>query len=299
VSVVVVGTIGIDDIATPSGQVREVLGGSATYAAIASRLFAPTSLVSVVGEDFPPAHHETLLSRDINLDGLRVESGKTFRWGGRYHDDLNSRETVFVELNVVDNFEPRLPESAAAHRFIFLGNTAPTVQMGVLDQVCDECFVVTDSMDFWIEGQRRGVTDVFRRSSLVVLNDQEVRMFSGELSLTSAVAHIMHLGPRAVAVKRGEYGAALAASGAWFFAPGFPLSEVVDPTGAGDAFAGAMLGSIAEAGQPTDAALRRAIVYGSVVASYTVESFGIARLATLKRSEVDARYCMFRRLVEF
>ncbi len=295
----VVGTVGIDDIATPSGQVTEVLGGSATYAAMASRLFAPTTLTSVVGEDFPDAHRQILEARDIDLDGLEVAKGKTFRWGGRYHDDLNTRDTEFVDLNVVADFQPHVPSASASNGFVFLGNTSPGVQMSVLDQVDDGSFVVTDSMDFWIEGQGEALTEVFRQSSLVVLNDQEVRMFSRAQSLSDSVAHILRLGPQAVAVKRGEYGAALAAGEEWFFAPGYPLADVIDPTGAGDAFAGAMLGSIAEDGEANEAVMRRAIVYGSVVASYTVESFGTDRLATLTRAEVDARYRAFRRLVEF
>ncbi len=293
------GTVGIDDIATPSGQVTEVLGGSATYAAMASRLFAPTTITSVVGADFPDAHRQTLASRDIDLGGIEVAEGKTFRWGGRYHDDLNTRDTEFVDLNVVADFQPHVPLASASNGFVFLGNTAPGVQMSVLDQVDDESFVVTDSMNFWIEGQGEALTDVFRRSSFVVLNDQEVRMFSRVQSLPDAVAHILRLGPQAVAVKRGEYGAALAAGDEWFFTPGYPLPEVVDPTGAGDAFAGAMLGSIAEAGEANQATMRRAIVYGSVAASYTVEAFGTDRLVTLTRAEVDARYRAFRRLVEF
>lgn len=298
-SVVVVGTVGIDDIATPFGEVTEVLGGSATYAAMASQLFAPTTLTSVVGEDFPDAHHQTLASRNIDLDGLEVAKGKTFRWGGRYQDDLNTRDTEFVDLNVVADFQPRVPSTAASNGFVFLGNTAPSVQMSVLDQIGDESFIATDSMDFWIEGAGDLLTEVFRRSSLVVLNDQEVRMFSRLRSLPDAVAHILRLGPQAVAVKRGEYGAALAAGEEWFFVPGYPVPVVVDPTGAGDAFAGAMLGSLAEAGEASEAAMRRAIVYGSVVASYTVESFGTDRLAVLTRAEVNARYGVFRRLVEF
>ena len=296
-SVVIVGTVGIDDIATPTGQVSRILGGSATYAALAARLFAPTALVSVVGTDFPPAHRRTLEERGIDLSGLEVAEGRTFRWGGRYHDDLNTRDTEFVELNVVADFTPRMPATNAD--YIFVGNIEPGIQMSVLDQIDPRAFVITDSMDHWIQDRASELADVFRRSSLVVLNDQEVRMFSREPRVPLAVAPILELGPQAVAVKMGEYGAVLAHGENWFFAPGYPLPDVVDPTGAGDAFAGAMLASLAETGALSDAALRRAIVYGSVAASFTVEAFGVERLAALTRGDVEARYAEFKEFVAF
>ena len=245
-SVVIVGTVGIDDIATPTGQVTRVLGGSGTYAALAARLFAPTALVSVVGTDFPSSHRQLLEGRGVDLAGLDVVEGETFRWGGRYHEDLNTRDTEFVELNVVTEFTPRIPGTNAD--YIFVGNIEPGIQLSVMEQLDTDAFVATDSMDHWIRGQSAELAEVFRRSALVVLNDQEARMFSGESRVPRAVGPILALGPRAVAVKMGEYGAVLAADDEWFFAPGYPLPEVVDPTGAGDAFAGAMLGSLAEAG---------------------------------------------------
>ena len=380
-SVVIVGTVGIDDIATPTGQVTRVLGGSGTYAALAARLFAPTALVSVVGTDFPGAHRQLLEGRGVDLAGLDVAEGETFRWGGRYHEDLNTRDTEFVELNVVTEFTPRIPATNAD--FIFVGNIEPGIQLSVMEQLDPAAFVATDSMDHWIRGQSAELAEVFRRSALVVLNDQEARMFSRETRVPKAVGPILALGPQAVAVKLGEYGAVLAADDEWFFAPGYPLPEVVDPTGAGDAFAGAMLGSLAEAGafgrgrggdggvdsrirgndgggdpspqpsptrgegssaedpspqpsptrgegssaedpspQPSPTRregssaedphpnpppargreqedLRRAIVYGSVAASFTVEAFGVERLAAVTREDVEARYAEFKRLVAF
>ena len=296
-SVIIVGTVGIDDIATPTGQATRVLGGSATYAALAARLFAPTALVSVVGTDFPQAHRQTLEERGIDLDGLDVAQGRTFRWGGRYHDDLNTRDTEFVELNVVADFTPRMPSADVG--FVFVGNIEPRVQLSVLGQIDPQSFVLTDSMDHWIRDHTPALEDVFRRSSMIVLNDQEVRMFSREPRVPRAVVPILELGPKAVAVKMGEYGAVLASEGDWFFAPGYPLPDVVDPTGAGDAFAGAMIGSLAEAGDLSGPALRRAIVYGSVAASFTVEAFGVERLAALTRRDVEARYAEFKEFVAF
>ncbi len=376
-SVVIVGTVGIDDIATPSGQVTRVLGGSGTYAALAARLFAPTALVSVVGTDFPESHRRLLEGRGVDLAGLDVVEGETFRWGGRYHEDLNTRDTEFVELNVVTAFTPRIPATNAD--YIFVGNIEPGIQLSVMEQLDTDAFVATDSMDHWIRGQSAELAEVFRRSALVVLNDQEARMFSGESRVPRAVGPILALGPQAVAVKMGEYGAVLAADDEWFFAPGYPLPEVVDPTGAGDAFAGAMLGSLAEAGafgggrggdggvdsrlrgndgvdpspQPSPSRgegagpdgpspqlspsgeearsfgggrggggevdsrlrgndgvgrgsdgmgrddLRRAIVYGSVVASFTVEAFGVERLAALTRADIEGRYAEFKEFVAY
>ncbi|MCY4113849.1 MAG: PfkB family carbohydrate kinase [Chloroflexi bacterium] len=361
-SVVIVGTVGIDDIVAPAGRATRVLGGSGTYAALAARLFAPTALVSVVGTDFPEAHRQLLEGRGVDLTGLDVVEGETFRWGGRYHEDLNTRDTEFVELNVVTEFTPRIPATNAD--YIFVGNIEPGIQQSVMEQLDSAAYVATDSMDHWIRGQSAELAEVFRRSTLVVLNDQEARMFSRESRVPKAVGPILALGPQAVVVKLGEYGAVLAHGGEWFSAPGYPLPEVVDPTGAGDAFAGAMLGSLAEARafgggrgsdggmdshlrgndggedpspQPSPARgegdgpdaphpspppargrghadphpnpprargrghedLRRAIVYGSVAASFTVEAFGVERLAAVTREDVEARYAEFKELVAF
>ena len=297
--VVVIGTVGIDDIQTPHGGVQAVLGGSATYASLAARHFAATTLSSVVGHDFPAAYRRRLEDAGIDLRGLETAAGKTFRWGGRYSTDLNSRETTFVDLNVLKDFNPKVPDHATVGSFVFLGNTDPDIQLRILEQVVDPRFIVVDSMDFWIQGNRPALVDVIQRCSCVVLNDEEIRLFSGQLSLPRAVESIFELGPAAVVVKRGEYGAALAANGEWFFAPGFPLHDVIDPTGAGDTFAGALLGSLAESGALDAAALRRAVVYGSVVASFTVEAFGVERLSALTRAEIDERFASFRRLVAF
>ncbi len=296
-SVVIVGTVGIDDIATPTGQVSRILGGSGTYAALAARLFAPTALVSVVGTDFPSDHRRLLVGRGVDLAGLDVVEGETFRWGGRYHEDLNTRDTEFVELNVVTEFTPRIPSNNAD--YIFVGNIEPGIQLSVMEQLDPAAYVATDSMDHWIHGQSAELAEVFRRSTLVVLNDQEARMFSRESRVPKAVGPILALGPQAVVVKLGEYGAVLAHGGEWFSAPGYPLPEVVDPTGAGDAFAGAMLGSLAETGAIDGADLRRAVVYGSVAASFTVEAFGVERLAAVTREDVEARYAEFKELVAF
>ena len=291
--VVVIGTVGIDDIETTRASVHGVLGGSATYACLASRCFAPTTLSSVVGHDFPSIHRELLAERDIDLSGLETADGLTFRWGGRYAVDMNVRETTFVRLHVLEDFDPQVPRHAVAGSFVFLGNTDPGIQLRVLDQVEDPRFVLVDSMDFWIEGDRDQVARVFERCDCVVLNDEEVRLFGGDANVPRAVRRILELGPTYVVVKRGEFGAALVSKHGWFFAPAYPLDNVVDPTGAGDAFAGAFLGSLAAAGSTDESALRRAVIHGSVAASFTVEAFSVERLARLTRHDIDSRYVEF------
>ncbi len=291
--VVAIGTVGLDDIETPQASVNGVLGGSATYACLASRLFAPTTMSSVVGQDFPASHRELLAGRDIDLSSLETADGRTFRWGGRYAQNMNVRETTFVELNVLEHFDPKVSRHAVVDSFVFLGNTDPNIQLRILDQVVNPRFVVVDSMDFWIEGNRQQVSNVFSRCDCVVLNDEEARLFGGHANIPRAVRTILDLGPTYVVVKRGEFGAALVSDHGWFFAPAYPLEEVVDPTGAGDAFAGAFLGSLAAAGATDQAALRRAVVYGSVVASFTVEAFSVDRLAELTRHDIDSRYVEF------
>ena len=291
--VVVIGTVGIDDIETPQASVAGVLGGSATYASLAARHFAPTAMSSVVGRDFPSAHRELLTERGIDLSSLETADGLTFRWGGRYAENMNVRETTFVLLHVLENFDPKVPTRTVAESFVFLGNTDPGIQLRVLDQVESPRFVLVDSMDFWIESDRGQVARVFERCDCVVLNDEEVRLFGGDQNVPRAVRRILELGPRYVVVKRGEFGAALVSERGWFFAPGYPLEEVVDPTGAGDSFAGAFLGSLAAAGSTEESALRRAVVYGSVAASFTVEAFSVDRLAELTRHDIESRYVEF------
>ena len=297
--VVVIGTVGIDDIATPQDQAVGVLGGSATYASLASRLFARSTLSSVVGTDFSSDHEAFLRDRSINLSGLEHAEGKTFRWGGRYESNMNIRETTFVDLNVLRDFDPTVPEHVTVGSFVFLGNTDPAIQLKVLDQVEDPRFVLADSMDFWIQSDWDRLATVVQRCTCVVLNDEEIRLFGRDSNIPRAAHNILSMGPSSVVVKRGEYGALLADQEGWFFAPGYPLGEVIDPTGAGDAFAGAFLGSLAEAGASDALALRRAVVYGSVAASFTVEAFGVSRLADLTRDEVNTRYAEFSEFVAF
>ena len=297
--VVVIGTVGIDDIATPQDQAVGVLGGSATYASLASRLFARSTLSSVVGTDFSSDHEAFLRDRSINLSGLEHAEGKTFRWGGRYESNMNIRETTFVDLNVLRDFDPTVPEHVTVGSFVFLGNTDPAIQLKVLDQVEDPRFVLVDSMDFWIQSDWDRLATVVQRCTCVVLNDEEIRLFGRDSNIPRAAHNILSMGPSSVVVKRGEYGALLADQKGWFFAPGYPLGEVIDPTGAGDAFAGAFLGSLAEAGASDALALRRAVVYGSVVASFTVEAFGVSRLADLTRDAVNTRYAEFSEFVAF
>ncbi len=298
-AVVVLGTVGLDYIETPRARADGVLGGSATYAALAARFFARPTVLSVVGRDFAPAHRGVLAQRGVDLSGLEVADGLTFRWGARYAADLNSRQTTFTDLNVLEGFDPAVPPHAARGAFVFLGNSEPHVQLSVLDQIEAPRFVLTDSMNIWIERDPAQLARVAARSGCMVLNDEETRQFGRDDNLPRAAQKILDVGAAAVVVKRGEHGASLLDEDGWFFAPGYPVSGAHDPTGAGDSFAGAFVGSLAEAGAADAAARRRAVVYGSVAASFTVESFGVARLAALTRAEIDARYAEFSDIVAF
>ena len=293
--VLVVGTIGIDDIETPFEKVQGVLGGSATYASIASAFHAPTGLVSIVGEDFAAERRRLLSDRGVDLAGLEVADGKTFRWGGRYHANYDDRDTTFTELNVLTRFDPELPASYRGSRYVLLGNVDPVIQLKVLDQLEDPELVVVDTMNFWLEGAREQVRDVFARSDVAVINEEEVRLYSGCYSIPQAVEHMMEGGLRAVVVKRGAYGAAMKTREGWFFVAGYPLLEVRDPTGAGDSLAGGLVGYLAREDKVGEQSLRRAVVHGSVLASMAVQSFGAEGLAAADPGEIDKRYQDFLR----
>lgn len=288
--VLVVGTVAYDTIKTPFGSAERVLGGSACYFSGASSLFAPTHLVSVVGEDFDHAELGFLAQRGVDLSGLAtVEGGRTFHWSGEYHFDMNTRTTHATDLNVLTGFDPVVPEAARRSPVVFLANIDPELQLKVLDQVASPRLVAADTMNFWIEGKPDPLRDVLARLDVLVINDEEARELAGTPHLTEAVGAIRDMGPGVVVVKKGEHGCLLANGEDLFVAPAFLLANVTDPTGAGDAFAGGFMGILASAGGLSDAALRRATVYGTACASLVIEDFGPGALAKATRRDIDAR----------
>jgi sugar/nucleoside kinase (ribokinase family) len=298
-AIAVVGSVAFDTIETPTGRADDVLGGSATHFAVAASYFAPVHLVAVVGEDFPAAEREFLASRSIDLSGLEVRPGRTFRWTGRYHEDLNVRDTLKLELNVFADFAPRLNAATRQVPFVFLANIDPRLQAGVLAQFTVPTLVACDTMNHWIEGAREPLEALLPKIELLVLNDEEARLLSGEGNISRAARNILKRGPRRVLIKRGEYGAILFSADTVFAVPAYPLEEVFDPTGAGDSFAGGLMGYLASTGDRSEQGLRRAIVYGSVLASFIVEDFGGRRFRTLTRDDIERRYRQFVALTEF
>ena len=298
-SLLVVGSVALDDIEAPAGSVRGVLGGAASYVSVAASYFVPVRAVGVVGSDFDPAHLDFLASRDIDLQGIYTAEGPTFRWGGRYHSSLNRRDTLFTELGVFDGFNPTLPESYRDSRYVFLANIHPELQLSVLDQARAPAFCAMDTMNFWIEGTPQELARTLERVNGLVINDEESLLLTGAASVIRAAELIRAMGPEIVVIKRGEHGALLFDETGVFSAPGFPLRNVVDPTGAGDSFAGGFMGELARAGTLDHDTLRRAVIAGSVLASFCCESFGLDRLRTLGSAEIDARTREFRELVRF
>ena len=298
-AIAVVGSVAFDTIETPTARAVDVLGGSATHFAVAASYFVPVHLVAVVGEDFPPAAREFLAARGIDLTGLEVRPGRTFRWTGRYHEDMNVRDTLDLQLNVFANFQPRLGAATRAVPYVFLANIDPTLQEGVLAQFAKPALVACDTMNHWIESARGPLEALLPKIDLLIVNDEEARLLSGERNVSRAARHILAQGPRSVLIKRGEYGAILFSPDSVFAVPAYPLESVFDPTGAGDSFAGGVMGHLAATGEHSETALRRAIVYGSVLASFMVEDFGSRRFHTLTRDDIERRYRQFVALTEF
>ncbi len=298
-AIAVVGSVALDTIETPTGRAADVLGGSATHFAVAASYFAPVHLVAVVGEDFPPAARDFLAARGIDLAGLEVRPGRTFRWTGRYHEDMNVRDTLDLQLNVFANFQPRLGAATRAAPYVFLANIDPTLQEGVLAQFAKPTLVACDTMNHWIESARAPLEALLPKIDLLIVNDEEARLLSGERNVSRAALRILERGPRSVLIKRGEYGAILFSPDSVFAVPAYPLESVFDPTGAGDSFAGGVMGYLAATGERSETGLRRAIVYGSVLASFMVEDFGSRRFHTLTRDDIERRYRQFVALTEF
>lgn len=299
--VLIVGSVALDSVKTPSGVVERALGGAATYSSVAASFFGPVNLVGVVGEDFPPEHVELLKSRGIDTTGIQViPGGKTFHWAGSYEGDLNQARTHLTELNVFQDFRPELPESYRSSGFVFLANIDPVLQLEVLDQVPSARLTACDTMNFWITGKRDELIEVLKRVDVAFINDAEARQLTGITNLTRAAAAIHEIGPEHVIVKKGEHGAVMySRNSPCFSASAYPLEEVVDPTGAGDSFAGGFMGYMARAGEVTETNLRRAVVYGSTLASFNVQDFSLERFKRLTIEEIDGRFSEFRRMVEF
>jgi len=301
VSILAVGTVALDSIETPFGSAQDVLGGSATYITLAAKYFhKDVRLSGVVGGDFPDAYMDTLRTGGVDLEGLKVDvHGKTFAWAGRYHTDLNQRDTLATHLNVLATFEPVVPASYRDSRVICLGNLDPTIQQRVLDQLDAPAFVVCDTMNYWIENTLDSLFETLKRIDCLIINDEEARQLSGEANLIRAARHIRQLGPETLVIKKGEHGALLFTGEDIFFAPAFPLEHILDPTGAGDTFAGGFVGYLAGADAITDENLRQAVIVGSTMASFAVERFGPDRLFELTLSDIHARVEAFRRLSAF
>jgi sugar/nucleoside kinase (ribokinase family) len=302
-SVLIVGSIALDDIKTQLAEHKNLLGGSASYGAVSASNFSPVSLVGIVGEDFPKEHVELFRNRQIDLAGLQIVPGKTFRWSGEYMWDMNTRETRSVELNVFETFTPALPEGYRQTPIVLLANIAPDLQHHVLDQVSQPRFVIADTMDLWINIAKDSLTRLIGRVDMLILNDGEARQFTGETSLIKAGKKIREMGPAYVAIKKGEHGCLLFGPEAEFFScPAFPLEDIHDPTGAGDTFAGGLAGYLAAncgTGEVTFEALKKAVVYGSVLASFNVEAFSLERLKTVDKPQIESRYDLFRRISQF
>ena len=298
-SVLAVGTVAFDSIETPFGSAERILGGSAAYFALGASFFAPVRIVGVIGQDFPQEYLDLFTQRRIDLEGLKREKGNTFYWRGKYHEDINVRDTLELQLNVLSGFVPDLPERYRDAEYVFLGNIDPAMQMEVLNQIHTMKLVVCDTMDHWIRESADQLRKVLQRIEILVINDSEARLLSGYDNIVRAARAILKMGPKSVLIKRGEYGVLQFSDSSIFATPAYPLEEVFDPTGAGDSFAGGFLGQLARSGDRSERGMRRAVVYGSVVASFTVEDFGVKRLTSTSLDDIEERYQRFVQLTDF
>ncbi len=300
-AIVVVGSLAFDSIETPFGNAPKILGGSANYFSLSASLFSPVKVVSVVGEDFPAEQMELFKKKNIDTSGLKVEQGQTFHWTGKYGYDLNEATTLKTDLNVFEHFEPELPESYRDSEFVFLGNIAPSLQMKVLSQIKKPKFIALDTMNYWIEGSRDALVQAISKCHALIINEGEARQLTKTHNIVKAAQIVRGWGPQIMVVKRGEYGAMLFDHGEVFSLPALPLSEVKDPTGAGDTFAGGFVGYLASQSlfSLSRSTLRRAVVYGNVMASFTVQDFGFNNLIQLTREQVEERYQRFIELTVF
>lgn len=297
-SLLVVGSVAFDDVRTPFGEAKGVLGGSATYFSIAASFFTDVNLVAVVGDDFPDECVELFRDHRVNIEGLERRAGETFRWSGEYGFDLNAT-TLATHLNVFETFDPKIPESYRTCPYVFLANIDPVLQLRVLEQMEAPELVACDTMNFWIEGKPDELTDTLRHVDILAVNDSEARELGRQANIYQAAQAILAMGPSGLIIKRGEYGALMFNDDTVFAAPAYPLERVFDPTGAGDSFAGGFMGYLANVGNVTDDTIRQAIIMGSVMASFNVEAFSLDRLRGVTYDEIHDRFRAFRRLVHF
>ena len=296
----VVGSVALDTVETPNEIRENVLGGSAVFFSFAASYFTPVKLVSVVGEDWPEEHTRLLRERNIDTAGLQVVPGaKTFRWRGRYLPNMNDRETVDVRLNVFEHFDPVLPEDYRRAKFLFLANGSPSIQLKVLDQVKGAHLAVADTMDLWIRESHEELMEVLRRIDGLVLNDSEAKLLTGQENLVKAGQAVREMGPKFVVIKKGEHGAMFFSKHETYVLPAYPTEQVVDPTGAGDSFAGGMMGYLAEQGTFDATSLKKAMAYGILVASYTVEAFSLDRLRDIRRDQIEFRMAQYTKMLSF
>ena len=295
----VVGSLALDTIHNSRGSHPQVLGGSACFGSLAGSLFCPVQLVGVVGTDFPQSARDLFSSRQIDAEGLEELAGKTFHWEGRYSDDLASRETLRTDLNVFADFHPKIPDSYRSTPYVFLGNIAPALQLEVLEQVSAPKLVIADTMNYWIESARDDLNRVLERIDVLIINEEEARELAGKYHMVEVAQALIAMGPHIVIIKRGEYGAMLFEGDHIFSAPAYPCQEVVDPTGAGDSFAGGFLGHVAATESHSNPTLRQAVVFGSAVASFCVEGMGTERLVDIPQVALKERYQAFQRLSRF
>lgn len=301
-SLLTVGTVAFDTIETPFGRAERVIGGACTYISWSASYFTnDIHLVSIVGDDFPDAELKRLVERGVNLEGLKiVKGGKSFFWEGRYHNNMNSRDTLVTDLNVLADFDPILPEKAKSCKYVMLGNLTPAIQRSVLDQLDgSQQLIALDTMNFWMDIAMDELKHVISRIDLLTINDEEARQLSGEHSLVNAAKVIHQMGPRYLVIKKGEHGALLFCDEDIFYAPALPLAQVFDPTGAGDTFAGGLMGYLAKTNETSMDNMKRAIIAGSAMASFCVEDFSLNRLQVLSKSEIDERLLKFKKLMHF
>jgi ribokinase len=299
VECVIVGTVAFDSIKTPFGSAEKVLGGSATYASLAASFFAKPGIVSVVGKDFPKEHFDFFEKKGIDTKGIAENEGKTFAWSGEYGLDINIAKTLKTELNVLSQFDPKLPEEYRKAEFLFLGNIDPELQLKVLEQMNKTKLVVADTMNYWIEKKREKVLEIVKKTDICLMNDAEARQLFNTPNLIQAAKEILKLDSDLAIIKKGEHGALLCTENGSFVAPAYPLANVIDPTGCGDSFAGALIGFLAKQGKVNEGLMRKAIIYGSTVASFNAEGMGTERMKTLSRNEINKRFEEFKEIMRF
>ena len=298
-SILVVGSVALDSIRTPFGNKREILGGSATFFSISASFFDKVNIIATVGEDFPKKYLQLLKERNIGTGGIAVNRGKTFRWEGRYEYDMNVAHTLATHLNVFKDFSPEIPDSLKRSRVLFLANIDPDLQDKVLRQMSSTQLIACDSMNHWIASKKRSLERFLHKVDIFLLNDAEARQFTGEANIFKAAKAIVAKGPKSVVIKKGEHGVIYYSKRSHFIAPAYPLETVYDPTGAGDTFAGGVIGYLSRAGRITDNILRKSMVTGSIMASFAVEDFSVNRLLKISRSDVNKRYAEFKKLTRF